>query len=67
VTPGRATVCSPPAHGLIRPDALGATAPNVLGHLRHRLQLQRPEELRMVSSEVQLRRLIELLLGIADE
>jgi hypothetical protein len=35
--------------------------------LRHYLQPQRPEELRVVSREVQLRRLIELLLGIADE
>lgn len=47
--------------------ALGATAPNVLGHLGYHVQLQRPEELWMVSGEVQLRRLVELLLGVADE
>jgi hypothetical protein len=47
--------------------ALGATAPNVLGHLTHHVQLQRPEELWVVLCEVQLRRLVELLLGIADE
>jgi hypothetical protein len=53
--------------GIPPPVALGATAPNVLGHLIHQFQPQRPEELWMVSREVQLGRLIELLLGVADE
>jgi hypothetical protein len=57
-----------PARRPIRPRlALGATTPNVLGHLSYHLQPQRPEELRMVTREVQLCRLVELMLRVANE
>ena len=46
---GRTVVC-----GTARPLAL--VPPDVLGHLMHRFQLQRPKELRMMMGEVSLSR-----------
>jgi hypothetical protein len=51
--------------GTARPQAL--LPPDSLGHLMYRLQLQRPQELRMVMSEVSLSRFEELLFGLARE
>ena len=41
--------------------------PDVLGHLMHRLQLQCPEELGVMMSEVSLDRIEQLLFGSACE
>lgn len=41
--------------------------PDVLGHLMHRVQLQCPEELGVMMSEVSLNRLEQLLLGLSCE
>ena len=53
-------VCTPPALMRLVP-------PDVLGHLMHRGQLQRPEELGVMMGEVSLSRIEQLLLGIASE
>ena len=50
--------------GLRRRPPSGVDCPRtLLGHLRHHIQLQRPQELWVVMCEVLLRRLEELLLG----
>ena len=41
--------------------------PDVLGHLMHRLQLQRPQELRVMMSKMSLSHSEQLLLGVACE
>ena len=41
--------------------------PDVLGHLMHRFQLQRPEELRMMMGEMSLSRGKQLLFGLSCE
>jgi DNA-binding SARP family transcriptional activator len=56
----RAAVCAPPASGVDCPRTF-------LGHLKHHVEPYRPQELRVMMSEVSLRRVEELLLGIANE
>jgi hypothetical protein len=41
--------------------------PDVLGHLMHRVQLQCPEELGVMMSEVSLNRVEQFLLGVSGE
>jgi hypothetical protein len=60
VSPGGRRSASPPASGVDCPRTF-------LGHLRHNVEPYRPQELRMVMSEVSLRRIEELVLGVALE
>jgi hypothetical protein len=46
---------------------LGVNAANVLGHLHHHVQLERPHELRMVMSDMAFSRLEEVQSRIARE
>ena len=64
---GRWSAHRPPSGALPPGARRRLRAPDVLGHLVHHIQLQRPEELRMMVSEVLLHRIEQLLLGAAGE
>ena len=64
---GRRSAHRPPS-GALPPGARGRLyAANSLGHLKHHLRLQCPEELGVVMCEVLLNRIEELLFGSARE